>query len=229
MSEFVQIIERHADRRLEIEVDEAQPPVIVAVPDHDEGVAPLAQQLDAPVRRADLHQHHAIDLSAAVQVEQAAFGDGIREQAQKVGALSGGGGGADDEIHVERVEGLVAGELERKEQGDIARFAGAKPLRLGVRAVAGLLDHTLDALAGRLRYVLLVVEDTRDRRDGDARRSGNVDYRKFFRHQSFQNCISGNDTGIVFIKITNVAADCQTLWIGLVAKRQLLLGRFVRE
>jgi hypothetical protein len=99
--------------------------------------------------------------------------------------------------------------FEWKHQSDVAGFSGAKSLCLGVGTVTQLLDNLLDTLTGGLGNILLAIEDARHCRHGNASGFGDIDYRKFINiyvghEQSIYSSkkSSGNDTGIVFMKIT---------------------------
>src|ERR1700730_9320580 len=89
---------RVVDRAFKIEIDVAQSVGVGGTANHDERVVVFAQQVDPPVVESDLHQHQAVRLRSATQLQQSGVSQLAGHEAEEVVLFGGTKGNAGDEV-----------------------------------------------------------------------------------------------------------------------------------
>ena len=167
-----QVLNREVDAPGDVEIDEAQPVVVVPVPDHHQWVTVFPQELGSGVVGEDFVEDHPIGLTTSEDRQELAVRQSPGDDVDRVAGFFDPEGGRHDQAQVGRVE------LLRDVHGDEARPAGSDLLPGALGRETTLLHHPQDASARRLGHVRLAIENPRHRRDRDAAGGGDIDDRR---------------------------------------------------
>ncbi len=155
MAQIVQMLHGigHAFFNIDVHVTEAG--IVRAAANHHKGQVLLFQQLHPPVVQQNLHQNHAVGLTAAKNRQQVVIAEGFNNQVERViGLFAAKRGGGDNALR-----GRV--EILRKMQGNEQAFARAKLLPGDLRRKAPFIHQLQHPLASLFGHIRLVVDDAR--------------------------------------------------------------------
>src|ERR1035437_999622 len=101
-----EMVDRHLDGMLDVDVDEAQPGVIEPVPDHDEWVAMIPQKFRPAIVRQDLAEDDPVHLVASEYPEELSVAQLAGDVVDRVSGVLHTEGRGHDQLEVRRVEVL---------------------------------------------------------------------------------------------------------------------------